>query len=135
MNATTGRRQKSLALIRAREVATNLSLPMVIFDGEGTIVFWNPAAERVGGTRFDETGEVSGEEWAEQYRPEHLDGTPATLESLPAGVALRELRPDHQTIRFRSPDGNLLDVSITAFPLIGREEEVYGAVAIFWLGQ
>lgn len=135
MNATTVRKQKTLALIRAREVATNLSLPMVVFDPEGTIVFYNAAAERVGGRRFADTGEVTSEEWAATYRPEHLDGTPATLDSLPAGVALRELRPDHQLIRFRSLDGELFEVSITAFPLIGREEELFGAVTIFWLGR
>ena len=135
MNATTVRKQKSLALIRAREVAANLSLPMVVFDPEGTIVFYNAAAEKVGGRRFAETGEVTGEEWAATYRPEHLDGTPAALESLPAGVALREHRPDHQLIRFQSLDGEQLEVSITAFPLIGREDELFGAVTIFWLGR
>lgn len=135
MNATTVRKQKSLALIRAREVAANLSLPMVVFDPEGTIVFYNAAAEKVGGRRFAETGEVTGEEWAATYRPEHLDGTPAALESLPAGVALREHRPDHQLIRFQSLDGERLEVSITAFPLIGREDELFGAVTIFWLGR
>ncbi len=135
VNATTVRKQKSLALIRAREVAANLSLPMVVFDPEGTIVFYNAAAERVGGRRFADTGEVTGEEWAATFRPEHLDGTPATLESLPAGVALREHRPDHQLIRFQSLDGEQLEVSITAFPLIGREDELFGAVTIFWLGR
>ena len=39
--ATRTKRQKSLALIRAREVAANLSLPMVVLDHEGTIVFYN----------------------------------------------------------------------------------------------
>jgi PAS domain-containing protein len=135
MNAKTARRQKSLALIRAREVATNLSLPMVVLDAEGTIVFYNAAAEAVGGAKFADTGEVSGEDWANTYRPEHLDGTLATLDSLPAGVALRERRPDHQRIRFRSLDGQLHEVSITAFPLVGREEELYGAVTVFWLGR
>ena len=135
VSATTVRKQKSLALIRAREVAANLSLPMVVFDPEGTIVFYNAAAEKVGGRRFADTGEVTGEEWAATYRPEHLDGTPATLESLPAGVALREHRPDHQLIRFQSLDGERLEVSITAFPLIGREDELFGAVTIFWLGR
>ena len=108
---------------------------MVVFDDEGTIVFYNAAAEEVGGRRFADTGEVTGEEWAATYRPEHLDGTPATLDSLPAGVAIRTSRPDHQLIRFRNLDGDLLEVSITAFPLIGREEELFGAVTIFWIGR
>ena len=136
MNATTVRKQKSLALIRAREVAANLSLPMVVFDPEGTIVFYNAAAEKVGGRRFAETGEVTGEEWAATYRPEHLDGTPGDAR-LASGRASRYASSglDHQLIRFRSLDGELFEVSITAFPLIGREEELFGAVTIFWLGR
>jgi PAS domain-containing protein len=133
MEATTGRRQKNLALIRAREVATNLSLPMVVLDAEGLIVFYNAAAEEVAGWRFAETGEVTGAEWAAMFRPEYLDGRPAALEELPAGVALRERRADHQKIRFTSLAGEVLEVSITAFPLMGREHELFGAVTIFWL--
>ncbi len=84
MNATTFATQKSLALIRAREVATNLSLPIVVLDPEGTIVFYNAAAEKMlGGRRFEEAGELSGEEWAAAFRPERLDGTPAALECCP----------------------------------------------------
>lgn len=126
------RRQKSLALIRAREVATNLSLPIVVLDPEGTIVFYNRAAEEFAGWIFADTGELSSAEWATLFRPEHLDGRPVALEEMPAGVALLERKPDHKTIRFTSLGGELLQVAITAFPLVGREQELFGAVTIFW---
>ena len=129
------RRQKSLALIRAREVATNLSLPMVVLDDEGTIVFYNAAAERVAGWSFAEMGEMSSSAWAALFHPEHLDGSPMALEEMPAGIALLERRPNHKTIRFTSLDGELHRVSITAIPLIGREEELFGAVTIFWVEE
>ncbi len=64
--ATITRRQKSLALIRAREVATNLSMPMVVFDPEGRIVFYNAAAETLLGDTFENAGELSGEEWTDR---------------------------------------------------------------------
>ncbi len=54
---------------------------------------------------------------------------------LPAGVALLEHRPDHELIRFTGLDGVRREVAITAFPLMGREEELFGAFTIFWLGR
>jgi PAS domain-containing protein len=126
------RRQKSLALIRAREVATNLSIPIVVFDPEGTIVFYNPAAEAMLGETFEEAGELSADDWVKLFAPEQPDGTPLPLEELPAGVALLERKPDHKTIHYTSVDGVRREISVTAFPLMGREEELYGAFAIFW---
>ena len=130
--ATITRRQKSLALIRAREVATNLSMPMVVFDPEGRIVFYNAAAETLLGDTFENAGELSGEEWTTVFPPEREDGTPIPLNELPAGVALLEQRPHHLSLFYTGADGVRREAAVTAFPLIGREQELYGAVAIFW---
>jgi PAS domain-containing protein len=128
------RRQKSLALIQAREVATNLSIPIVLFDPEGPIVFYNRAAETLLGLEFAEAGEISAADWARLFTPEDEDGTPIPLRELPAGVALLEQRPAHRSICFTGADGVRREISLTAFPLMGREEELHGAVTFFWPG-
>jgi PAS domain-containing protein len=130
--ATRTKRQKSLALIRAREVATSLSLPMVVLDPEGTIVFYNASAEGMLGDTFENAGEVSSEQWAAVFAPERADGTPIPRRELPAGVALREHRAHHLELFYTGVDGVRREVAITAFPLMGREQELFGAVAIFW---
>lgn len=130
--ATITRRQKSLALIRAREVATNLWMPMVVLDADGGIVFYNAAAEVMLGDTFENAGELTSEEWAAVFAPERADGTPIPMHELPAGVALLERRPHHLDICYTGIDGVRREVAITAFPLIGREQELFGAVAIFW---
>jgi PAS domain-containing protein len=130
--ATITRRQKSLALIRAREVATNLSMPMVVFDAEGAIVFYNAAAEVMLGDTFEHAGELSSDEWAAAFAPERADGTPIPMHELPAGVALLGRHPHHMDLFYTGIDGVRHEVAITAFPLIGREQELFGAVAIFW---
>jgi PAS domain-containing protein len=130
--ATITRRQKSLALIRAREVAANLSMPMVVLDPEGAIVFYNEAAEAMLGDRFENAGELSSEQWAAVFAPEHEDGTTIPMYELPAGVALLERRPHHLALFYRGIDGIRREVAVTAFPLIGREQELFGALAIFW---
>ncbi|MET1019158.1 MAG: PAS domain-containing protein [Microterricola sp.] len=130
--ATITRRQKSLALIRAREVATNLSMPMVVLDADGGIVFYNAAAEVMLGDTFENAGELSSDEWAAAFAPERRDGTPIPMQELPAGVALLERRPHHLTLFYTGIDEVRREVAITAFPLMGREQELFGAVAIFW---
>jgi PAS domain-containing protein len=130
--ATITRRQKSLALIRAREVATNLSLPIAILDPDGAIVFYNEAAEAILGDTFEAAGELSSEQWAAAFCPEREDGTPIPLHELPGGVALLERRPHHVNLFYAGIDGVRRNVALTGFPLVGREGELFGAFTIFW---
>ena len=124
--ATRTRPQKSLALILARGVAANLSVPISVLDAEGNLVFFNEAAEEMHGITFEDAGELSAAEWPAVF------SIPVSLEELPVGVALFERRAVHTTVEFTGADGVPRDVSVTAFPLMGREEEPQGAIAIFW---
>jgi PAS domain-containing protein len=118
-------RQKSLILIRAREVATNLSVPVSLLDAEGNLVFFNQAAEALHGVAFEEAGELAAVEWPKLFAT-------AALKDLPVGVALFERRPVHTVVPFTGADGVDRSVAVTAFPLVGREGELFGAFAIFW---
>lgn len=126
------RKHKGLALIRARAVATNLAVPMVVLDPEGTIVFFNRAAETLFGQPFEEAGELSSADWASAFTPEDDGGAPIPMRELPAGVALTEQRPNHRTIYYRDDLGERRRIEVTAFPLMGREHELRGAVTIVW---
>ena len=126
------RQQKSLTLILARGFASNLSMPISVHDPTGRIVFYNESAEAAFGVKFAETGELSAAEWTARFSPEEADGTAIPLEELPVGVALRERRPAHRTVHFTRPDNVRYAAAVTAFPLMGREEELFGAVRIFW---
>ena len=126
------RRQKSLALIRAREIATNLAIPMVVLDAEGTIVFYNRAAETFFGQPFEEAGELTNDAWAASFTPEDENGERIRMRDLPAGVALTARRPYHRPIFYTDADGARHEIEVTAFPLIGREGELHGAVTIVW---
>jgi PAS domain-containing protein len=90
--ATRTKRQKSLALIRAREVATSLSLPIAVLDADGDIVFYNEAAETILGDTFEAAGELSSEQWAAAFCPEREDGTPIPLHEPPRKSLLHEYR-------------------------------------------
>jgi PAS domain-containing protein len=123
---------KHLALIRARQFAANLSTAVFLTDADGNLVFYNSEAEGLLGRRFEEAGEVRAEEWAGVFRVERLDGSAMPLDEMPGGIALLERRADHKTLCITPFDGAKRTISVTAFPLIGREEEFYGMMAIFW---
>ena len=127
-----GQRQKHLVLILAREFASNLSTPTLVADERGYLVFYNEAAEQVLGRSFSEVGELSAQEWTEAFQPETLEGTPMTLQEMPAGVAFLERRPTHGTHRIVGLDGEARTVAVTAFPLLTQHDEPSGLVCIFW---
>jgi PAS domain S-box-containing protein len=126
------RRQKHIALILAREFASNLATPMLIADDEGVLVFYNEAAEAIVGRTFAEAGEMPLEEWTAGFAPRTRDSEPLPLERRPAGIALRERRAAHERFRITSLDGVERDVAVTAFPLFAQADEFVGVVVIFW---
>jgi PAS domain S-box-containing protein len=124
--------QKSLPLILAREFAANLATPMVLMDAKGRLVFFNEPAEQIIGQTHAEVGELGPDEWGRLFEVEQIDGTPVEIEKTPAGVTLAERRPAHDTLAFTTLDGNRHEIAVTAFPLLGREEELLGVVSVFW---
>jgi PAS domain-containing protein len=126
------RRQKHLVLILAREFASNLATPTLIADADGTLVFYNEAAEEVVGHSFAESGEIPLNEWTSSFSPRDAQGRPLAPERRPARIALDERRAAHERFRITSRDGVDRDVAVTAFPLFAHADEFVGVVAIFW---
>ncbi|HSL63064.1 MAG TPA: hypothetical protein VK874_00270, partial [Gaiellaceae bacterium] len=116
-------RHKHLVLILAREFASNLATPTLIADEDGTLVFFNEAAESVIGSTFAEADELPLEEWTVRFAPRSLESEPLPFERRPTGIALRERRAAHERYRITSLDGVERDVSVTALPLFAHTDE------------
>src|SRR5581483_2975963 len=125
-------KQKSLVLILARELATNLTTPIYIADEEGDLVYFNEAAEEISSGRYAEHGDTSITDWVKQLAPETLDGKPLRREEMPGGIAFAERRPAHGTMRITGLDGRKRTVETPALPLFGPDREFHGIMAIFW---
>lgn len=125
--------QKSVVLILARELATNLATPMFLVDADGRLVFYNEAAEPIVGRPFAEVGEMDAGEWAALLKPTSTTGEPLSRAQIAPGVALLERRPAHGSIAITGLDGVPRQIEITAYPLYRRADEFSGAVGIFWL--
>ena len=126
---------KSLPLILARELASNLATPMFLIDAAGMLIFYNDAAELMLGRPFAELGHVSALEFGAMLELTDLDGTPVRRRDTPAGVAFFERRPAHRDVMATTFDGTRRHVQATAYPLFGSGDEMHGVVTVFWDGS
>jgi len=82
--------QKPLELILTRQLASYLAMPLLIFDREVNLLFYNAPAEAILGRRFAETGEMRLADWAGMMPLYQEDGTPIPPEDRPLVAAMRE---------------------------------------------
>src|SRR5262245_54190546 len=123
--------QHGIEMILMRRLAARLTIPIVLVDPRGDLVYFNPAAAGVLGRPF-EAGPIARGEWSQMFRPAHLDGSAMKRDDLPLYVATDLRRPSHQRGWVRGRDGVERDVEGIAFPLIGQCERMLGAVGVFW---
>ncbi len=130
--ATAPGSPKSLPLILARELASNLATPMFLLDADGNLVYFNDAAARLLGKQFADLGEIPSEEFGEALQLALPGGQPLPLSETPAGIAYFERRPAHKTLMATSYDGVRRRYEATAYPLFGTEGEMHGVISVFW---
>ena len=123
--------QRPIELILVRQLASYLATPMFIVDADGTLVYYNEAAEELVGRRFEETTEMAREEWLAAFAPHELDGALVADADNPLLAALEQRCEQHRTLVIRGLDGAERRIEATGLPLEGQAGLV-GAVAIFW---
>jgi PAS domain-containing protein len=126
------RKQPDLVLIVARSFATKLATPTLIADARGDLVYFNDAASDVIGRSYLDVGKLPASRWQELFEPRTFDEQPLKAEQTPSGIALLERRPVHGSFAFRGLDHREHEITVTAFPLFSRPDEVVGTMSIFW---
>jgi PAS domain-containing protein len=124
-----------IELILVRHLASRLTIPTLLTDVEGTLVFYNEAAEPLLGRRFDEAGEMAFDEWTSAYAVRDESGQLVRSEQIPLVRALRSRRPIHVRIEIIGLDGTPRMLEVSAFPLVGQGDQRLGAVTFFWESQ
>jgi PAS domain-containing protein len=125
--------QREVELILVRQLASYLTLPMFVVDTKGTLLYFNEAAEPLLGRRFEETDELTFDEWTAVTSASAPDGRLLEAYERPLLIALEQHRPAFATMRLRSTTGDWSDVDVTCFPLTGQSGRELGAVATFYL--
>ncbi len=124
--------QMEIEVILSRHLAEYLAMPIFIVDVDGNLIFYNEPAESILGLRYDETGTMPASEWATLFEPVDLQGKPIPPGELPLMIALTQRHPAHRALWIRGLPGELHQIEVTAFPLVGQAGRFLGAVAIFW---
>jgi len=123
--------QKEIETILMRQLASYLALPIFLVDPSGSLVYYNPPAEKILGHSFEDTGEMQLEEWGTIFRPSDEEGELLTSEDLPLVVALTERRPVQRRFWIQGLDNVRRRIDVVAFPLIGQSDRFLGAAAFF----
>ena len=124
--------QQAIELILTRQLASCLSVPILIVDPQGDLVFFNESAEPILGRRFEETGSIRRGEWSALFNPTGEDGKPVPREEQPLFIATNKLRPAYRRSWIRGLDGTNRQIEGIAFPLRGISGRFLGAVGVFW---
>jgi PAS domain-containing protein len=121
-------------LILARNLISGVELAAFIIDPDGVVAFFNDAAGELIGTRFEEVGRLSREEWNSRFGPFDEFGQLVPTDSLPLTVALREGLPANGRFHVRVRGEELIEVEVSALPLV-TAQGFQGAMVVFWRAQ
>jgi PAS domain-containing protein len=124
--------QRNLVLILARDFASRLATAVFLVDAEGSLVYYNEAAEQVLGRTYVEGETMPADVWSTSFEPVDHEGNPLPLEDIPLGAAITRGKPAHSHLSIRARDGVQREIEVTAFPLFAHASDMVGAVAIFW---
>ena len=124
--------QHEVELILTRQLASCLSVPIVIFGPKGDVLFYNEPAEALLGLRFQETGPLSTDDTDRRVRLTDERGREIARADRPSAVALGRQRPAHAQMWLTAADGTRRQVEVTAFPLLAQAGSLLGAAVMFW---
>jgi len=124
--------QQGIEMILTRRLATQLTMPILLVDPRGDLVFFNAGAASVLGRSFEDTGAIQRGEWSAHFQPSNPDGSPMKREEQPLFVATERREPCCRVFGLRGLDGVARQVQSIAFPLIGQGERMLGGVGVFW---
>ena len=119
-------------IILARQLAGYLAVPDFVVSPEGDLLFYNEPAERILGTRFEETGRMAMEEWATVFQPTDEQGIPLPPEDLPLVATLEKREPAMRSFFIRGLDGELRRIMTVSIPLLAQGKRFLGGMAMFW---
>ena len=107
-------------------------MPIILVDNAGTLIFYNEPAELILGQRFEETGEISADTWSTIFALADEERNPIAQEDRPTMMALSKQKPYSRVVWMQCGHREWRHVQITAYPLIGEQNQLLGAQMIFW---
>jgi PAS domain-containing protein len=123
---------KAVELILLRQLLSRLPLPATLVDADGTVIYFNPATERLLGLDWEAIGEQPLSRLPEFVDPRQSDDSPMEPSDMPLARALHDRRPQQYRMIIHDTDGVPRRIMTTAIPLDGQGGTLLGAMNFFW---
>jgi len=123
---------RPIELILAKQLASSLAVPILLYDGNGTVAFFNEHAASLLGAQLDQQGALSTQGVRDTFQITTIEGFEPKPDERIVELAMREGRASHQSCRVRALDGVVREVDATAVPLIGQSGHNVGTLVFFW---
>jgi hypothetical protein len=98
-------------------------MPIMLFDPAGNLLYYNEPAETILGRRFDETGEMSLEEWYALFELTAENGSPVPLQVRPWSLPCRSTKRRIARSGCRTPTAAVGASRQRRFPWKGRARD------------
>jgi PAS domain-containing protein len=121
---------RPVELILARQWCALLTTPVLLFEPDGTLVYFNEAAAALLGRTYGESGGMTRPEWQAAFRMEDSMGEPLSHGDNPLARALDEGEPAQAQIALRGMDGQLRTLQVTSVPLGSLSQTKLGVMAL-----
>jgi PAS domain-containing protein len=122
-----------IEIILTRQLAEYLSVPLLLVDSEGDLLFYNEPAESILGRRFEDTGRMPAKEWSRMVTAVDDEGQPIAPDDLPLMVTLSTRMPAHRRLHLVDGEHRVRAIEVTSIPLAGLHGDFLGAAAMFWV--
>jgi nitrogen fixation/metabolism regulation signal transduction histidine kinase len=120
-----------IEIILTRQLAEYLSVPLLLVDSKGNLLFYNEPAESILGQRFEDTGGMPVEQWSKSFSAVDEEGQAIAPDDLPLMVTLSTHMPAHRRLHIVDGDASRA-MEVTAIPIAGLHGDFLGAAAMFW---
>ena len=122
-----------IEIILTRQLAEYLSVPLLLVDPQGDLLFYNEPAEKILGRRFEDTGRLSAEEWWSMVAAVDDQGKPVAPCDLPLMTTLATRMPAHGRLHIVDGEHGARAIEVTSIPIAGLHGDFLGAAALFWV--
>jgi PAS domain-containing protein len=120
-----------IEIILTRQLAEYLSVPLLLVDSNGDLLFFNEPAESILGRRFEDTGRMTSQEWSSMVSVVDDEGQPVAPDDLPLMTTLATRLPAHRRMHLVDGDSSR-PIEVTSIPIAGLHGDFLGAAALFW---
>ena len=122
-----------IEIILTRQLAEYLSVPLLLVDSKGDLLFYNEPAESILGQRFEDTGSMPPEQWSKSFTAVDEEGHAIAPDEMPLMVTLSTRMPAHRRLHLVDGEHGVRAIEVTSIPIAGLHGDFLGAAAMFWV--